>query len=531
MAAKNFFNDAVVGQTDMFSMFGLDEAEQVAESTAETTDAVEAEDNAAEEDGDESEKKSASKPVKTPSGKKDMEGPVEVLGCGWNATVGEQGKKYSAKQVARLVYEAGYREVAAAGLKYKGNTLYVSTVSERASDDALSCKGGVTVILGQAAASITAEACNMSDDELSLFDVCEKFTSLVPEFSGCSLKLNASAGVAVPVFDKKIEAKSLDGNKEYSIWHSDGVKTMTGADITTFYEDYVLYESSSGTIFAMPAAPSKGKEAATSFTVKAEDLGLTEKKEEKVKEIFTLPMKICLSNYNQVFEVTGAEFGGKEKVDREDVLNYLRPQYRAFRSSSRKFDFCYNKQSGELAVMIMSGEKGAATAAAFSLPATINRRGVRVENTPVGLFKGRTDINGDVSSLDFKFGMDKIPFTILFQIIALFRADLTRECVVQILWNEDEGYYIREVAYDATKTYLKYEPVPGRDVLVMTVHSHNTMRAIFSRTDDNDEIYTGLFGVIGCLGPNSRPEMSFRAGMEGCFKGIPTGHLFGGAVG
>ena len=181
--------------------------------------------------------------------------------------------------------------------------------------------------------------------------------------------------------------------------------------------------------------------------------------------------------------------------------------------------------------MISSGEKGAAAGAA----ATFMVPGMRVESTPLGVFKGRTENNGDVSSLDFQMKLPKIPFEILAEIIAIFKADLGKENIVQIFWNEKDGYYIKQPRFTASKTRVGYENAldPRRifkrdEVLVMTVHSHNTMKAFFSPIDDEDEVTTGLFGVVGRL--DRQAEVAFRAGMEGCFKTLCAASLFGGGV-
>jgi hypothetical protein len=51
------------------------------------------------------------------------------------------------------------------------------------------------------------------------------------------------------------------------------------------------------------------------------------------------------------------------------------------------------------------------------------------------------------------------------------------------------------------------------------------MPAIFSEIDDEDEVYTGLFGVIGDLDKKTI-SMSFRAGMEGKFKSLYYADIF-----
>lgn len=526
---KGLFSSEVGGQADLFSMFGIapekpepSEAEDVSldEDMDEDTDAATDDEG---EGGKEPAAPAKKKAPAKPAAKKDLTGPVTVKGCGWSTEYGDAGAKYSGEDVAKGLYDLGYKEVVAATLKYKDNVFYVLTQGEgKASDDTLSTKGGVTLILGQAACSLSAEQCGVEEEDFSLFDACEKFASIVPEFEGCALKFKAAAGVAVPVFSKKADVAKLDPNKEYQLWNSDGMKSLTGADISAFYQGYVLYESDKGILFPQPDVE-KGAHV-TTLDVKA--LGLKDTKEKKVEERYRLPVKICLSNYNQVMEVTSEQFGGREYIMKDDVLNYLRPMYRAFRSSTRKFDLCYNKPSGELAVSIISGEKGAS--ASFFLVG--EDKGVRVERTPLGVFKGTTDETGEVTALDFKFQMPKIPGGLLDAIIAYFRKDLTREAMVQVYHNKDRGYYLSYPEQDTTKVRVSYKLEPKPDTLVMTVHSHNTMSARFSAIDDEDECYTGIFGVIGRLGRNAIAEVNFRAGMEGCFKPLYAGDLFGGDV-
>ena len=527
MAKMDFFGGSVEGQSDLFSMFGLGST-GTDTASEDVADEVDETDEATEDDGEEDVKPKAKPIIKAvAAATKNFTGPVSVKGCGWSAEVGESGQKYATAEVVKMLFELGYKEVAAAEIFYKGNNMVVRPLSGKASDDMVSVKDGVTIIIGQAACTLTAEQCGVEQDDFALFDTLEKFTSLVPAFAGCSLKYSPAAKVAVPVFDKSkvVDKKKLDPNKEYRLWTDGTEKSLTGADLTSYYEGYEIYAGQDDVIFAQPAKPEK----ASSYYFKTEDLGLKDTKEKKVEEKYRLPLKICLSNYNQVMEVTAEQFGGKERIEKEDVLNFLRPTYRAFRSGSRKFDFCYNKQTDELAVSIVSGEKGFADAGPFDLVASDGEDGVRIERTPLGTFRGVTR-GGEVKKLDFSFEMPKIPTDLLYEIVDFFKKDLTNEAMVQIYYNSNRGYYLSYPRQDVTKVRVSYTlaPVMG-DTLVMTVHSHNTMSARFSFIDDEDEVYTGLFGVIGRL-DRKNVEMTFRAGMEGCFKPLIPESLFGGAA-
>ena len=70
----------------------------------------------------------------------------------------------------------------------------------------------------------------------------------------------------------------------------------------------------------------------------------------------------------------------------------------------------------------------------------------------------------------------------------------------------------------ASCSFTGYANLPDIDeekfLLVMEVHSHNTMGAVFSRTDDKDEIATRLYTVIGRL-DKVFPDMTTRISVGG----------------
>ncbi len=63
-------------------------------------------------------------------------------------------------------------------------------------------------------------------------------------------------------------------------------------------------------------------------------------------------------------------------------------------------------------------------------------------------------------------------------------------------------------------------------ICVMDVHSHNCMRAFWSRVDDADELPApgALFGVIGGLG--EKPQILCRATCRGSFVSVDPDSLF-----
>lgn len=113
-----------------------------------------------------------------------------------------------------------------------------------------------------------------------------------------------------------------------------------------------------------------------------------------------------------------------------------------------------------------------------------------------------TTIKTDVDS--FFPAAGKIPSSLLYQTVDFFR-ELCRvrktnlEAYVQILYHPTEGYSIhvpKQTVSAASVTY-KWEVQKGYTIIA-DIHSHNSMGAFFSGTDDaDDKKKVGISGVIG----------------------------------
>jgi hypothetical protein len=111
----------------------------------------------------------------------------------------------------------------------------------------------------------------------------------------------------------------------------------------------------------------------------------------------------------------------------------------------------------------------------------------------------------------------RIPQKFLFEIIQFFRDVMNikkaeQEAMAHILWNEVEGYHIAIPDQVVSKASVRYENnhIKPNDTIVLDIHSHNTMGAFFSGTDDNDDrIAIGYSGVVGELNKAS-PALKFR---------------------
>lgn len=152
-----------------------------------------------------------------------------------------------------------------------------------------------------------------------------------------------------------------------------------------------------------------------------------------------------------------------------------------------------------------------------------------IRNSEIGLFVTRTQ---DVEELDpivpcFRMRLPKIPMDILQQVIVFFRSFIQKDSVVEvmvnILWDRQEMKYAAYVPEQVvSKESVKAAPSDLDDeryLHVADIHSHNTMPAKFSVTDNEDEKATRLYFVIGKL-DRYFPEISARISNGGKFHQI-----------
>ena len=131
----------------------------------------------------------------------------------------------------------------------------------------------------------------------------------------------------------------------------------------------------------------------------------------------------------------------------------------------------------------------------------------------------------------FQMSLPRLPAALLTQIIAFFRrvcVDYGRdvEALVNVLWDREKGGYVLHVPPQridkaSVETDLSAQPDPSRYLHVMDVHSHNTMAARFSRTDDLDEQAARLYMVIGRL-DRYYPDIRCRFACGGRHVEIPA---------
>lgn len=135
---------------------------------------------------------------------------------------------------------------------------------------------------------------------------------------------------------------------------------------------------------------------------------------------------------------------------------------------------------------------------------------------------------------EFKMALPKIPAHIFSKVMGFFKSisdELHYEVLVHILYDTEEKEYIIKVPKqrisEASVNSETDEPYPDRYIHVMDFHSHNTMPAIFSGTDNADEKETRLYAVAGRFN-RTFPEITVRAGCAGKFIPLNPEDVFEG---
>lgn len=134
--------------------------------------------------------------------------------------------------------------------------------------------------------------------------------------------------------------------------------------------------------------------------------------------------------------------------------------------------------------------------------------------------------------------LPKIPYEILSEIISFFKSYIIEneefEALAYIFWSfEREEYFVYIPKQKVSKARVEPECSfidDEKNLLVMQIHSHNTMNAFFSRDDDASELATKLYSVVGRL-DKVFPDIRTRISVGGKFVEINPSTVFDGFEG
>jgi len=242
----------------------------------------------------------------------------------------------------------------------------------------------------------------------------------------------------------------------------------------------------------------------------------------KREETYALPLNIKLFFEDDILCLTNGEFGEKKRLTKKEVIEYLGENYPVF--TGRDVTLAYVKKGDEsiLYTFPVSNSKGACKTSPKLKAMREKYRNMPSYNNGLGTFSIKDGI------LSFMYEKPKIPVNLLSEIVEFFRSQGRKEAIAQIYQHDGEFVIIYpnskcsqiEVKYD-----FSLDAVMNMK-LICTIHSHHVMQPVFSSIDDEDEIYPGIYGVVGLLDSPTDYGIKLRAGMNGYFKSLDIRELF-----
>ena len=124
----------------------------------------------------------------------------------------------------------------------------------------------------------------------------------------------------------------------------------------------------------------------------------------------------------------------------------------------------------------------------------------------------------------------RAPMSLLSEIIDLFRQTPTIEAHVNLVYDRKKQRYelVRtEVAGSASAGRVSYGHLPHTEerFVVAEIHCHHATNAYFSRMDNDNELCSGVYGVIGRI-DRARPHAAFRYSCGGVFGSLYASEIF-----
>lgn len=123
----------------------------------------------------------------------------------------------------------------------------------------------------------------------------------------------------------------------------------------------------------------------------------------------------------------------------------------------------------------------------------------------------------------------RIPVALLQQVLTHAQTALGTELLYHFRYNAATGWTLTYPQQEQSKVRVGYQE-PNQQDIVLELHSHNTMPAYFSPTDDRDELGGRFYAVIGHL-DQPQPQIVIRLGMFGHWIfNVPPALIFEGDI-
>ena len=550
-----------------------------------------------------SDEKGAEKKKKAAKAEKHVTLPCKVYGGSFMTTIlpleGES-ESITISELAKRLIAGGMDEMASNTKRIyvaedNASVAYVTTelhAVETGNDTLLSFgENGIIFCYGEQKVTYTKDDFpDVEEDELSLAELAEKAVESFPDFKGCKMLYDVEAGTVVPQFKDALESADkvdfpliIHVNGEVLTLTEEDVSGNTVGDVIAHVSsefacpdvESVLYKNDNGAYFLLL----KSSKSVYTSVEKKNKGAKTQKKETKYPS--GAIVYLCFNGYHE--QLSADKFGGKEKITKQDLIDYFKPKFAVFSSAEKigGMSCFYDNLQNRLSVDISPGRRGAFGSSSkrrydkswdyeerevyastpdgsdpmdniILLPSELEQimnnpkvsccnkeimdksrmpfAGCKVYANGYGAFFHKK-VDGKERLVDFKYKLPKPSKTVLDGMITYFRSQMPNEAIVQLVYDHRARvYYMKLPATSvATRTAVQASFPLWHDIYketVATFHSHDSMPAFFSSTDDEAEMdQIGVFGVIGQV-DTEQPQILIRAVYEGGTKNISWDDFF-----
>ena len=213
-------------------------------------------------------------------------------------------------------------------------------------------------------------------DEISVEMVLEKWVANNPAYEGCRMTYEPKCAVAAPVMPEKAVNKKKEYELPMKLSLFGEVLTITNEDLgrigpvtVEMIEDYLYLEYSLDLEGTEILLRDSGEMVFVQYGCKRKDKGISYSREDhyvkaeaELKDIvekYALPLTLYMANFNYSVPLTADDFGGRNKVERADILKIAVKYCPTLSSADRRADVLYLKEKHIVSVAAVSGIKGA----------------------------------------------------------------------------------------------------------------------------------------------------------------------------
>lgn len=417
------------------------------------------------------------------------------------------------------------------------------------------CPGGKTFTAGKELSGtfnivLGGFETSISGEKITLYDIEQAWCNSYPEAEKiCEYDYDEERRIIVPRFRKRKFEGTEPTNYDVCIFGLQEFKYDGTKKIEEFLkENYQILEGNYFTVFSV--------DGSTLFVVPE-----TRTVAKPAAKVELYPTNVTVSLAFTRFELTPDMFGGKDKIDKKELLTKVIEDYPEY--SEERTTVEYDKKLGMIILILKSAKKGSTSAICnpvqkksiipyseelqeigdgiwttfgnehYLLTVCMQDIFYRIENTPAGLFCA-SSFSSDINNR-FLMRLPKIPRKIMeeaYHFFEIVNNCLTRsnEAAVQLFWNpKKQQYFLHYPKQRVATSWVEFErtdTLEREHILVMDIHSHGVIRPFFSATDDNDELGTRLYCVFGNMQDDTQYHFALRAGTGGNFITLNETDIF-----